>query len=80
MSKLIITAAFLAGSLLVLAGASQAASRPAERHPEEQNARAECILPWYRFFGACDEAIDDYPYGNHWHDWNNRHHHHGHWR
>jgi hypothetical protein len=51
-----------------------------ESRAEADNARAACILPWYRFVGACDEAIDDYPYGNHDHDWNHRRDRHGHWR
>lgn len=80
MKKLILAATIVMGGLCLSAGASQAASR----HQSEgyaDNARAACILPWYRFFGACDEAIDDYPYGNKWHEWqDNNHHRHGPYR
>jgi len=74
MKKFVFAGLVALGALHASSGASQAASRyEGERY--DTNARAECILPWYRFFGACDEAIDDYPYGNNWHDWNDRHHH-----
>jgi hypothetical protein len=74
MKKPIMAAVAVVGVVQMLAQPAQAASHvQVERY--ERYARAECILPWYRFFGACEEAIDDYPYGNHWHDWNNRRHH-----
>jgi hypothetical protein len=78
MNKLVL-AGFLAVAAFGFAPVVPASAAPSapryESRGEAQNARAACILPWYRFFGACDAAIDAYPYGNHWHDWNNRHYH-----
>jgi hypothetical protein len=72
MKKLIFAGLIALGALYASGEASQAASRNGgERY--DANARAECILPWYRFVGACDEAIDDHPYGSKSHDWSNRH-------
>jgi hypothetical protein len=92
MRKLILAGMIVMGGLYAFAGASQAATRTGgqghyesqgryEGHPEAQNARAACILPWYRFFGACDEAIEAPPDGNNWHEWQNSghgHHYHYH--
>ena len=73
MKKLIIAGTIVIGGLYALAGQSQAAPRY-QSQDYADNARMECILPWYRFFGACEEAIQEAPDGRNWHDWNGRHH------
>ena len=79
MKKFIWTGLIVVGGVLVLAASPQAAPRY-QSQGSADNARAACILPWYRFFGACDEAISDPPDGRNWHDWQNRGRHHGHYR
>lgn len=49
----------IAASALIWATEASAARRHHPVYVEAGYARAECILPWYRFFGYCPEAIDD---------------------
>ena len=70
MKKLIVASTIVMAALYAFAGSSQSAPRYQSRGSVE-NARVECILPWYRFFGACDEAIQEAPDGRNWHGWRN---------
>ncbi|WP_448953110.1 hypothetical protein [Labrys neptuniae] len=77
MNKLILAGVIVMGGLYAAAGTAQAAPRhQSERYRYDEYARAECILPWYRFFGACDAAIQE-PEGDKGHSWQHRHHRHG---
>ncbi|MFC2249656.1 hypothetical protein ACETRX_08545 [Labrys portucalensis] len=79
MNKLILASMIVMGGFYAGTGTGQAASRPqGERYAD--NARLECVLPWYRFFGACDEAIQDPPDGKNGHAWEYRSHRHRGWR
>ncbi len=80
MKKLIVAALLIMGGICSSAGAVQAGVPRYESRGSAENARIECILPWYRFFGACDEAIEEAPDGRNWHGWNNHRHRNGRFR
>jgi len=58
MKKLVFAAAMAVGCLGL--GMQTSVAAPARTLVvTDENARMECILPWYRFLGSCPEAIDD---------------------
>jgi hypothetical protein len=78
MTKLILAFAVISAGLCASAQAGPAAPRHERpvRLERVEYARLECILPWYRFFGACPEAIDAPTTGGNSPHSGWRHHHH----
>jgi hypothetical protein len=76
MKHLILASTLALACFSTAAQASPAAPRLHYTHVQaEEYARMECILPWYRFFGACPEAVDVFPTGGDSHDWRWHHRH-----
>jgi hypothetical protein len=77
MKDLILASTVALACLCTAAEASPAAPWPHYiRVQAEEYARIECIMPWYRFFGACPEAVDVSPTGDNSNGGRRRHHHH----